>query len=561
MCLIFCMTHPGTARSHFLAPYHCDFVSTDCKVGYHKYDLQEPFSHCASCAMLHGLDLDPDSRPVTYYPPTEHFDIEYVGGSGYERVVKREGAGCDGDGEAEAEAEVVARVEAVVGIEGEKEGDGEVDEEEEEYCGSMRSWGSLSDVDSVTSHWRLDDQISQVAPWYYAYQYATLSPPANYQGAPVFPAYGNQDPAFYPTQDHHHSPQQHQEPAFSLLPNQLGGAVFPTHGIQNQAFYAQHTPHHSPPKHQGPAFPPPQNPQGGPVLPVYGNQDTSFYPANGSRHHSPQKYQEPAFSLPPNHPHQHTLPAHQGPTYPRHPNHQSGPNFPVYSNQVPSSYMTHTPQHSPPKQQEPTFSTPRSHTNSAPLFPNQNPPFLPPTQQTRTPHHSPRKHASPRKPHHEPSSPNATIHRNLVFTQLAQLSHRITESRQNSPPKLQPAVFNTTAPAFRFPEAAGQGQGVGGTGGAGMFAGLYTPPPAPSQPLDAGLYAPSAYTSPVRGGGGGGGGGVGVFQGPQTQVQAHTQNSSGNTTNASITPVFTFNTGVRYTVGFPTPISLPRENY
>ncbi|KAK1919446.1 hypothetical protein P3342_013185 [Pyrenophora teres f. teres] len=385
------MTHPETARSHFLAPYHCDFVSTDCKVGYHKYDLQEPFSHCASCAMLHGLDLDPDSRPVTYYPPTEHFEIDYVGARGYERVVKREGAGCDGDGEAVAEAEVEARVEAVVGIEEEKEEGGEVDEEEEEYCGSMRSWGSLSDVDSVTSHWRLDDQISQVAARYHAYQYA------NYQSAPVFPAYGNQNPAFYPTQDHHHSPQQHQEPAFSLLPNQLGGAVFPTHGIQNQAFYAQHTPHHSP--------------------------------------------------LSTKDPHSRRLKIRKVIRY--------------------SRYM------------------------------------------------------------------------------LAQLSHHITESRQNSPPKLQPAVFNTTAPAFRFPEAAGQGQGVGGTGGAGMFAGLYTPPPAPSQPLDAGLYAPSAYTSPVRGGGRGGG--VGVFQGPsvpQTQVQAH---SSGTTTNASITPVFTFNTGVRYT--------------
>ena len=96
--------HPDTSTSHNIAPYHCDLVSTECKISYHKFDMQEPLDNCGLCAKLNGLDLDPDSKPVTYYPATEHFEIEFVEMEGYRRVGQDEGKG---DGEADGEADAI----------------------------------------------------------------------------------------------------------------------------------------------------------------------------------------------------------------------------------------------------------------------------------------------------------------------------------------------------------------------------------------------------------------------------------------------------------------------
>ncbi|KAI2478248.1 hypothetical protein Ptr902_10443 [Pyrenophora tritici-repentis] len=651
MCLIFSITHPETDTSHFLDPFHCcDLVSTECKAGYHKFDLQEPLSDCGSCAKLHGLELDPDVRPMTYYPPIEDFDLEYVGDTGYQ-IVGREKAGHengeeDAKSEAEAETEATVKLEPMVEdvfkIEEEKEEGGEVekskekndtkldddddDDEEEEYSGSLRSWGSLSDVDSITSHWRLDNHISTAQDWYhyYTHQYAAFSAPHDnhYQGGWLVPMYGNQGEVLYAPQECHccvQAPSQpiHQGgPIFPMYGQQgqvgytpqerhvvptptvhHGGPVFPTYGFQDQTWYPPQEYHRSlqvptPPIHQAgpeytaynnqdagfhthhthhhavqiPAFstPPPQ--QAGPAFSAYGKQGHSVY-IQHTLHHTPPAQQHP-------------LPALQGPTHPPPaPNHQTGPTFPATGNTVPSSYMPRTPHLSPPKkharhpssprkqQQKPAFSTPQTNHKGvlvvAPYHDTnlRNPGFFAPTP--HTPQHSPPKYASPRKhastpkpaspvKHASPQknaattqdeSPNTTLHRNLVSTQLAQLPpkpspntniHRTLVSnqlaqlpqhiRQTSPVKAQRAVFNTTTTGFAdlgFPA------GHGGSSAGGRF----------PKPLDAGLYAPIAYTSPVKGKG------VDVFQEPsmpvKTQGKAQKQKQSGVTEKI---PIFDFNT-------------------
>ncbi|KAL1799873.1 hypothetical protein ACET3X_000215 [Alternaria dauci] len=134
MCIMFFMSHYDGPREHFLGSHHCAHI--DCPgtfEAHQKYRLEESRLDCSECLAEDGDEVDPDIVPVQYYPPIPHFEIEYVEGKGWVKV-------CEQDGE-----------------EGKERGTAENDQEEGQDDGRYaRSFASLSDCDSVTSHWRLD---------------------------------------------------------------------------------------------------------------------------------------------------------------------------------------------------------------------------------------------------------------------------------------------------------------------------------------------------------------------------------------------------------------------
>jgi hypothetical protein len=127
------MSHPGSSREHFIGGYHCVHLKCPGTLeAHHKFLLEEDEAECSICLAKDGVKVDPDIVPVKYYPPVEDFEIEYVGPMGYRKVEKRE------RGSQEQESAVQEQ---------------EVKEEDIE---DWRSEQDFSDVDSVTSHWRLD---------------------------------------------------------------------------------------------------------------------------------------------------------------------------------------------------------------------------------------------------------------------------------------------------------------------------------------------------------------------------------------------------------------------
>jgi hypothetical protein len=127
------MSHPGSSREHFIGGYHCAHLKCPGTLeAHHKFLLEEDEAECSICLAKDGVKVDPDIVPVKYYPPVEDFEMEYVGPMGYRKVEKRE------RGSQEQESAVQEQ---------------EVKEEDIE---DWRSEQDFSDVDSVTSHWRLD---------------------------------------------------------------------------------------------------------------------------------------------------------------------------------------------------------------------------------------------------------------------------------------------------------------------------------------------------------------------------------------------------------------------
>jgi transcription elongation factor Elf1 len=128
MCILFCMSHPGSSTEHSIGGYHCAHLKCPGTLeAHHKFFLEEDEAECSICLAKDGVEVDPDIVPVKYYTPVEDFEIEYVGPMGYRKVEKREKRG--------------------------QEQEEEVKEKENE---DWRSVQDFSDVDSVTSHWRLD---------------------------------------------------------------------------------------------------------------------------------------------------------------------------------------------------------------------------------------------------------------------------------------------------------------------------------------------------------------------------------------------------------------------
>ena len=135
MCIMFFISHYDGPREHFLCQYHC--AHTDCPgtfEAHQKYLLEESRLDCSECLAKDGDQVDPDIVPIQYYPATPHFEIEYVEGKGWVKVCEQ--GGVNGTGKTKVQ-----------------EDEEEDDQDDGRYA---HSFASLSDCDSVTSHWRLD---------------------------------------------------------------------------------------------------------------------------------------------------------------------------------------------------------------------------------------------------------------------------------------------------------------------------------------------------------------------------------------------------------------------
>jgi hypothetical protein len=93
--------------------------------------------------MKDRMKVDPDIVPVEHYPPVEDIEIEYVGLAGYRKVVKREKKSQEEENANSPAQEPEA-----------------LENEESIDIADWRSAQDFSDVDSMTSHWRLDEQPS-----------------------------------------------------------------------------------------------------------------------------------------------------------------------------------------------------------------------------------------------------------------------------------------------------------------------------------------------------------------------------------------------------------------
>jgi hypothetical protein len=131
MCIIFFESHPENKRQHFISQYHCAYQGCDGLFESHKKFLLETTSmECDICLRINDIKVNPDNEPVRYYPPVEDFAIRYVPLKDWVRIERAD--------------------EGQVGEEDGYEGDGEEESDRSDEK-------SLSDVDSVTSHWRKDD--------------------------------------------------------------------------------------------------------------------------------------------------------------------------------------------------------------------------------------------------------------------------------------------------------------------------------------------------------------------------------------------------------------------
>jgi hypothetical protein len=124
MCIIFFRSHHDGPREHLIGSHHCAHL--DCPgtfEAHHKFLLEEPRLDCVECVALDGDEIDP---VVRYYSPIPYCDLECIDGKWVNVVQEAEATGA-------------------------KKG-----EDEDDEVGSYHSFRSLSDVDSITSHWRLD---------------------------------------------------------------------------------------------------------------------------------------------------------------------------------------------------------------------------------------------------------------------------------------------------------------------------------------------------------------------------------------------------------------------
>lgn len=176
-------------------------------------------------APVEDIDLDPEHGSITYYAPMEDIEIEYVNWiQGYRRVEQHKVERWLG----------VEAQKMIQSIETEKKTEGnEPEEEEEEWYGSLRSWGSLSYADSVTSNWRLAAHERKLPTKYArkpAQQESTFLPTQQYEAGPAYPAFENQN-------EYNADPSSHQfhdtMAGLSIGQNSTATATF------NEQFYPQ----------------------------------------------------------------------------------------------------------------------------------------------------------------------------------------------------------------------------------------------------------------------------------------------------------------------------------
>ena len=130
------MTHHDGPREHYLGSYHC--AHADCPgtfESHQRYLLEESRFDCSECLAKDGIQVDPDIVAIQYYHPIAHFEIEHIEGKGWVKVDEQGNVKGTGN----------------VSTAGQNE-----EEEDEDLGGYAYSFASLSDCDSVTSHWRLD---------------------------------------------------------------------------------------------------------------------------------------------------------------------------------------------------------------------------------------------------------------------------------------------------------------------------------------------------------------------------------------------------------------------
>jgi hypothetical protein len=108
------VAHPGRPTQHLLGSYHCAHLGCSGQFeAHHKFLLEENEGDCGACARENEIELDPDVVPVLWYPPLSNITIKHVDGEGWVKTTH--------------------------------------DGEEKERKGDAKS---LSDVDSVKSHWK-----------------------------------------------------------------------------------------------------------------------------------------------------------------------------------------------------------------------------------------------------------------------------------------------------------------------------------------------------------------------------------------------------------------------
>jgi hypothetical protein len=263
---MFCTSHLGSTREHFIGTYHCAHLGCPGTIeAHHKYLLEDTAFNCSPCLRKDRVNVDPDIVPVEYYPPVEDIEIEYVGLAGYRQVEKREKKSQEQE---KAKSPV-------------QEQEKEMKEESIDLA-DWRSDQDFSDVDSVTSHWRLDPSAGADDD-----PEKALKSPSPLKGSAT-PFSPQDTPEKVTPNTHKHRelvneqlaklpyyrpppppPMHHQEPAFGITrpPTHafpVGGAPVPLWPYRPQDLQPlQHGP--QPPVH-GPQLPPhgPQMPPHGP---------------------------------------------------------------------------------------------------------------------------------------------------------------------------------------------------------------------------------------------------------------------------------------------------------
>jgi hypothetical protein len=147
MCIIFFRSHHDGPREHLIGSHHCAHL--DCPgtfEAHHKFLLEEPRLDCVECVALDGDEIDP---VVRYYSPIPYCDLECIDGKWVKVVQEAEATGAKKGAEGTGPGTQANAGTDDIGAGGQDE------EDEDDEVGSYHSFRSLSDVDSVTSHWRL----------------------------------------------------------------------------------------------------------------------------------------------------------------------------------------------------------------------------------------------------------------------------------------------------------------------------------------------------------------------------------------------------------------------
>jgi len=126
MCIMWFVVHNDGPREHLIDYLHCGHLDCPGTLEFHnKCVLVEPRADCGECLKADGDQVD---QEVCAYSAIPHCELAYVEGTGWVKGAEEENVAAGGQNQ----------------------------EEEDDENGSYHSFRSLSDVDSITSHWRLD---------------------------------------------------------------------------------------------------------------------------------------------------------------------------------------------------------------------------------------------------------------------------------------------------------------------------------------------------------------------------------------------------------------------